>query len=124
MPKMNIKRFAKVDDEKLLKERDFSDSAPDWRVVGVGMHIDGVCDNGDCKAYDRMVCVDMGTAKEVDILNTEFPCPMCKESVEPKTCGFVGCKFAFRGTRLPEKNERYGVLLPDNINYLVLNIIY
>lgn len=77
----------------------FSDKAPDWRVLNVGLNLEGLCQTKKCKAFGKKVWVQKGIgkfnmAKEVVM----SPCPMCKKSVKnPEVCGFFYCKYTIEG---------------------------
>jgi len=39
---------------------EWSKSAPDWRVARMGLCFEGRCQNTKCKAFKRMVIINMG----------------------------------------------------------------
>ena len=88
-----------------------STSAPEWRTINWGLNLEGRCKNRSCKAYNKLVIMQMGTPI---IYKLGFPhekqtnCPMCKEYVKPETCGFYECSFRFFGV-METKNgpEKY-----------------
>ena len=80
-------------------EREFSDNAPNWRIVCKGLNLEGKCKNVDCVAKDKMVWIQKGFGEfnmNKECYNS--PCPMCKRDVEEvETCGFYDCTYSYEG---------------------------
>jgi hypothetical protein len=60
--------------------------------------VEGICENRKCKAYMKLVIARVGM-KCFDLMTREgCKCPMCQVAFQPKTCGFVRCKWRYDGT--------------------------
>lgn len=89
-------------DGKIIKS---SKSAPKWRMVQMGLCLEGYCKNPTCKAYLRLVIVNIGPQVCYQLGTSdkrESKCPMCHKFVNPVTCGFYNCKYRFLGTKQTE----------------------
>ena len=66
------------------------------------MCLEGFCANKTCEAFGKRVIIGIGMGK-FDLLAdpspSTTPCPMCKQYVEPTTCGFNNCKWRWQGTK-------------------------
>jgi len=82
--------FVDVSKTKALVNREFSDSAPDWRYCRRGINIEGICENKECKACGKMV-IHMHGFGMFDLLNSEAKCPICKHPFKPIKPGFTSC---------------------------------
>ena len=102
--------FVDITDEKSAINIQWSTSAPDWRVAEPGLCLEGICTNTGCEAYKRQVIMNMRMGTFDLMLDTEkCKCPMCKEFVEPKSCGFNKCCYTYSGIKTlddgkPQKN--------------------
>jgi|GEM_PF-2508941 hypothetical protein len=85
-------------DTKNTELKQWSKTAPDWRICSKGLCFEGLCENKNCKAYNQQVIVNMGI-REFDYLYDMnlIWCPMCQKKVEPITCGFNNCYWKFAG---------------------------
>lgn len=93
-------KFLNVTDERGLQRAEWSKVAPEWRRVNRGLVLEGICENEKCKAYKKQVAISMNyrtfdVVSDPDIDKTL--CPMCREFVEPTTCGFNNCWWKFEG---------------------------
>ena len=95
--------FADVSDSKAMRQIEWSDSGPDWRVASPGLCIEGDCLNKACKAYKHRVIVNMhiGTFDLILQVNKSV-CPMCQSFVQPITCGFNNCLYRMTGIKIKE----------------------
>ena len=81
-----------------IKTLQFSSEAPDWRVVKCGLNIEGICQKSQCDAYNREVICPIGYGIFDIILDKEkCKCPICKQWVDPITCGFTKCHYKWTG---------------------------
>ena len=87
-------------------DHQFSKSAPDWRICGRGLNIEGVCNSSSCRAYKRQVIHTIGFGV-FDLISDNFilECPICKKHVKPVTCGFVKCNYTFDDVKILPNNE-------------------
>ena len=79
----------------------FSSDAPDYRTVGKGINIFGICKTGNCVTKGDEVIVPIKKEK-LDFIkeNFNFRCPECKGIIEPKTVGFYMCQYHIYGTKI------------------------
>ena len=42
------------------KKYEWNKSAPDWRIAHKGLCLEGRCQNEQCKAFNKMVVINMG----------------------------------------------------------------
>jgi len=82
---------------------DWSKDAPDWRYASKGLCLEGKCSNKVCKAFNKMVIINMGD-KCIFKLNKNrgrqpTNCPMCGIHVIPLTCGFNNCSYRYISIR-------------------------
>lgn len=73
---------------------------PEWRQVRPGLCLEGKCQNENCEAFKCLVIINMGLpiCFRVDKPGEcSTNCPMCKEHVDPVTCGFHDCSFRYVG---------------------------
>jgi hypothetical protein len=93
-----------VDVEKgIVENLSFSDSAPRWRAVKIGLNMFGICKNSKCEAFDREVVYQVGiNHKKFNLQEnvTRIKCPMCYKIIVPKTCGFWQCEYQFEGDKI------------------------
>ena len=83
-----------------------SDKAPKWRVALQGLCLEGKCPNRKCKAYRRMVIINMGICVfKLGMPSVEQPtnCPMCNEFVEVETCAFNNCEYRYFAMKKGQK---------------------
>ena len=108
--------FANLSDE-FIKRLDVSDdhNIPDWRTVGKGINLHGICLNQNCVANGKQV-INHINAKEYNIINEGFMaiCPMCGKYFDLDTCSFYKCDYKVIGTYF-DKFSNDWVNLPDKI---------
>ena len=97
-----------------IKELKFSKSAPSWRKVKDGLNIFGICQNDECKAYNKEVVyipknINPYYNPIMDNIEHEFKlndniekiiCPLCYNIIKVKTCGFWKCEYQFKGKKI------------------------
>jgi len=89
-----------------MKRIPLSSNAPKWRIASDGLCVEGYCENSKCDAHETkakvksMVVMPMGYG-DFDMLydRHKCKCPLCKEDVYPKTCGFINCRWKFTGMK-------------------------
>ncbi len=95
----------------------FSIDAPNWRLVGLGLNLEGICDNEHCKAFDQKVInvANKGTGSEgygkINIIlyinDEQFLCPNCKQYIFAVTnFYFRNCAFEWTGVTRKSKGGR------------------
>ena len=93
-----------VDVEKgQIQNLEFSNQAPEWRIVIEGLNLFGKCKNVKCKAYNKEVVYKVGiTNKKFNLQENivEIKCPICNSIVVPNTCGFWKCEYQFEGDKI------------------------
>lgn len=93
--------FVDVSNENSFIDSEFSDSAPDWRIVRNGLNLEGFCRNSKCAAIDqRVICPVPCTVFDLIGEKQLVECPMCRERVKPIMCGFTNCSYTFEGTKV------------------------
>ena len=101
-------KFADVSNNKGLKRREWSKTAPPWRITKGGLCLEGLCTNNQCKAYNQSVVMPIGY-KTFDMLidsnETTTKCPICQTYVEPKTCAFSNCWWRYEGIKQNEMGQ-------------------
>ena len=88
---------------------------PDWRTVGRGINLYGICQRNECKAYGKQVIMPVNS-KEYDIIKESFMgvCPMCHKHFDLDTCSFYLCDFKCEGTYFDNKKDEW-VDLPNKV---------
>ena len=108
--------FANLSDE-FIKRLDVSDddNIPDWRTVGKGINLHGICLNQNCVANGKQV-INHIDAKEYNITDEGFMgiCPMCGKHFDLDTCSFYKCDYKVIGTYFDKFDDKW-VDLPDKI---------
>lgn len=95
--------FSDLQNKSALKVLPWSKTAPPWRIVAKGLNLEGKCTNKACvagRARSRVVCRKGYTA--VNLVTERAQCPICKETVQVKTCSFTDCVWMYEG-RKPER---------------------
>ncbi|KAH9194274.1 hypothetical protein AeNC1_003750 [Aphanomyces euteiches] len=92
-------KFADVSNEDMMEVIEFSPSVPAWRIVCRGLNLSGQCTNPDCVACSKWVYMQVGF-RPANLFTYQAHCPMCRQSVVPKTCGFYSCQWRFEGIKL------------------------
>ncbi|CAF1452305.1 unnamed protein product [Rotaria sordida] len=95
-------KFVDVSDGNGLKQCEWAKEGPRWRMAAWGLCLEGICTNSACNAFRQQVVIPIGY-KRFDLLNdadeTTTVCPVCKQYVEPKICGFNNCWWKFEGRK-------------------------
>ncbi|ORY38401.1 hypothetical protein BCR33DRAFT_682469 [Rhizoclosmatium globosum] len=79
---------------------EFSDKAPEWRLAGYGLNVEGVCENETCEAYQCQVISPQGFGVfDIQVDENKSRCPQCYGSVTPAECGFYDCEYRFAGMK-------------------------
>lgn len=101
-----VPRFVNMENTDGVEIREFSDSAPDWRIVTSGLNVEGICKNSSCKAYNRRVLFRIGYGV-FDLLREgkKCKCPMCKKIFLPITCGFHNCYYNWVGHKIDQETD-------------------
>ena len=103
------KAFVDITNEKSAINIQWSTSAPDWRIAEPGLCLEGICTNPNCSAFQEQVIMNMGIGTFDMMLDTEksekCKCPMCKEFVEPKSCGFNNSCYTYSGIKAVENKK-------------------
>jgi hypothetical protein len=95
-------KFANVSNDNGLKRCEWAKEAPEWRRVNGGLVLEGECTYSKCKAYKQIVAISMNYRKFDVVCDPDIGktlCPICKQYVEPKTCGFNNCWWRFEGVK-------------------------
>ena len=89
---------------------------PDWRIIGKGINLFGICSNSSCAADGRQVIMPV-TSSEYDLYGEGFLgiCPMCKKHIELDTCGFYMCDYKCEGKYFDKWKDDW-VDLPNEIH--------
>jgi len=101
--------FVNIDQLTKPKYLFFSEYAPKWRKVSVGLNLFGNCINKKCKAYDEEVIFVVGINKKFD-MNCEkknIRCPICSKNFMPNTMGFWKCEYQIKGEKLEEGEYKH-----------------
>ena len=113
----DMNRFANLSDEFLRKDdvAHNNPNIPDWRTIGKGINLYGICNYNSCKAKGKQVIMHV-KSDEYDVYNEGFMgiCPMCKKHFDLDTCSFYKCDYKCVGTYF-DKSEDTWVDLPGNV---------
>ena len=109
--------FANLNEEFIRKDKVLSSDSnvPDWRCVGKGINLYGICQQDRCVANGKQVIMHV-YSEEYDVVNESFMgiCPMCKKHFDLDTCSFYMCDFKCEGKYFDKKKDEW-VDLPDEI---------
>jgi hypothetical protein len=104
--KMNIGGLEFYDfknDEIGRQIKKWSSNAPAWRSHAQGANLIGICRNSSCKANGKKVVCGIGYGThliaENGAIKITVHCPMCNETIVPKTCAFNNCHFQVLGKK-------------------------
>jgi len=96
-------RFVDVSNTNAKIQKQWSKTAPNWRIVSQGLTLEGVCENKSCQAFKSRVLVNLGFGSFDLILQKERSlCPICHKFVNPINCGFSNCNYRITGVKLAE----------------------
>lgn len=106
--------------KKITLDQAFSHIAPDWRVVGTGLNLTGICKNKNCKAYDKEVICPKGLGMFDLILNCDMAlCPICKVAFISVSCGFTDCVYTWSGIKIEENSpKKYSLQQEEKVGNL------
>ncbi|KAJ6235108.1 polyubiquitin-like [Anaeramoeba flamelloides] len=93
--------FVDVSNNEGKIKRQWSKSAPDWRIAKKGLSLEGKCPNKKCEAYDHNVIMNLGFGAFnifSDQIIEKCKCPICETPVESSNCGFNNCQWLFQGS--------------------------
>ena len=108
-PKGNVIDFG---DRKKAKQisRKISETAQKWRYIKKGLNILGICTNEKCEANKKEIIYNARYGK-FDLSNEDdrkkVVCPLCKNNVVPKTCGFFKCKYKITAEYFEETDKKF-----------------
>ncbi|CAF3691641.1 unnamed protein product [Rotaria sp. Silwood1] len=79
-----------------------------WRLAGRGLCLEGICENPKCEANGHQVVMTIGyrvfdIVADTDATTTQ--CPICKNYVEPTTCGFNNCWWRYEGKKKDQQGK-------------------
>jgi hypothetical protein len=80
----------------------WNSGASSWRIAKAGLCLEGKCTNSSCKAFDKMVVMNMGLPiiYHVGMIGQKSTnCPICDTYVRPITCGLNNCEWRFIGIK-------------------------
>lgn len=104
-PAARMLEFSDLQNESALKVLPWSKTAPVWRIVGKGLNLEGKCTNKLCAAHGhRVVCKKGFTV--VNLVTEKASCPVCKETIQVKTCSFTSCSWMYEGRKVPTPKPR------------------
>ncbi|KAJ3425350.1 hypothetical protein M0812_27788 [Anaeramoeba flamelloides] len=95
------RKFVDVSNNEGKIKRQWSQSAPEWRITKKGFCLEGKCSNKKCEAYDHNVIMNLGFGAFnifSDQVIEKCKCPICKTLVESSNCGFNNCQWLFQGS--------------------------
>ena len=86
---------------KFIRENEVSKNdpnIPDWRTIGKGINLYGICNNDNCQAKGKQVIMHV-KSKEFDVVKEGFKgiCPMCKKQINLDACSFYKCDYKCEG---------------------------
>eukprot|EP01025_Chloroclados_australasicus_P060987 TRINITY_DN7911_c0_g1_i1.p1 TRINITY_DN7911_c0_g1~~TRINITY_DN7911_c0_g1_i1.p1 ORF type:complete len:322 (-),score=30.43 TRINITY_DN7911_c0_g1_i1:326-1291(-) len=94
--------FADVSNSKSLRKQSFLENGPRWRTATEGINVEGYCKNRKCEAYNKCVIAKIGMG-QIDIVSSQFNCPMCYQEFTPTTCGLTSCEWTYIGKKAGEQ---------------------
>ena len=110
--------FANLSKEFIRKDEVLSSDSknvPDWRIVGPGINLYGICEQENCVAKGKQVIMHV-YSNEFDVIKESFMgiCPMCHKHFDLDTCSFFMCDYKTEGTYFDKKKDEW-VDLPGEI---------
>ena len=110
--------FANLSKEFIRKDEVLSSDSkkvPDWRRVGPGINLYGICEQENCVANGKQVIMHVYSS-EFDVIKESFMgiCPMCHKHFDLDTCSFFMCDYKTEGTYFDKKKDEW-VDLPGKI---------
>ena len=112
-----MNRFANLSEEFIRKDEVSKNdpNIPDWRTIGKGINLYGICNYHNCQAKGKQVIMHV-ESKEFDVYNEGFMgvCPMCKKHFDLDTCSFYKCDYKCEGTYFDKEKDDW-VDLPGTV---------
>jgi len=98
--------FADITQKDKARDLQWSKEAPNWRMAKRGLCLEGVCENENCEAFEKMVVMNKGIGT-YDIVQDQYKnkCPMCKTYVKVEKCGFNNCIYGYSGIKLQQGEQ-------------------
>ncbi|KAA6378783.1 MAG: putative Polyubiquitin [Streblomastix strix] len=84
---------------------EFSNYAPDWRIVNTGLSIEGECSDRKCPAFGHIV-IYQANFVDFDIQSTVAECPKCHCEITPIKPGFYQCIWSIHFKKVDGKVTR------------------
>jgi len=98
--------FTDITQEHKSKNFEWSDEAPDWRMAGEGLCLEGECLNSECKAFGDWVIMNKGMGTYDGVYDEhKNRCPMCWKYVKAEKCAFNNCFYGYTGIKLGEEGS-------------------
>ena len=99
--RVNLPYAAPEDINKFVREDKVSKNdpnIPEWRTIGKGINLYGICNNDNCQAKGKQVIMHV-KSKEFDVVKEGFKgiCPMCKKQINLDACSFYKCDYNCQG---------------------------
>ncbi|KAA6401788.1 MAG: putative ring and ubiquitin domain containing protein [Streblomastix strix] len=82
--------FVDVEKTNTLVKSQWSKVAPEWRIAGPGLAVEGICTNNRCKAKGQMVIHSAGFG-DFNFDKCDAKCPICSWPINPVKPGFNNC---------------------------------
>lgn len=103
--------FANLSKEFIRKDEVLSSDSkkvPDWRCVGPGINLYGICEQENCVANGKQVIMRVYSS-EFDVIKESFMgiCPMCHKHFDLDTCSFYMCDYKTEGTYFDKKKDEW-----------------
>ena len=110
-------KFANLSEDFLRKDEvsKYNPNIPEWRCIGKGINLFGICGNENCRAKGKQV-IQHVPFKQYDVYSEGFMgiCPICKKHFDLDTCSFYKCDYKCEGTFFDKLKDTW-VDLPDEI---------
>lgn len=91
-----------------VQKQQFSNEAPDYRLIRPGLNLSGICISNECEAFGKVVWIQkgMGTFNICEEAHLSL-CPKCKKTADKvSNLGFFDCIYSFTGLKIQPKQER------------------
>lgn len=90
-----------------IKELEFSENAPSYRLVDKGINLCGICQFKKCLAFKEEVVIPI-QGNKFDLIKDQgkLYCPECESLVKPKTVGFYLCRYRIYGKKYENGNVK------------------
>ncbi|KAF0469049.1 ubiquitin domain containing protein [Gigaspora margarita] len=92
-------------DSKKKTIREWSSSAPEWRIAARGLSLEAHCYNSSCQAYNGGYILAKWGYRDFDFFDdSDVKCPMCGQYVQPKNFGFYDTWYKVVGSKKDRLN--------------------